>query len=115
MPAKSGVSGCLLLVIPNKMAIATYSPPLDPIGNSARGVQFANVRTSKNGCSVLLTIQVFLQELVKRFKFHAFDNVVKRRSAKIDPCINPRTKDSVEIAELVNEAAAESSSLELRK
>ncbi len=43
MPAKSGVSGNLLLVIPNIMSIALYSPPLDEKGNSVRGLQFCHV------------------------------------------------------------------------
>jgi glutaminase len=37
LPAKSGVSGCLLLVIPGIGAVATFSPPLDRYGNSVRG------------------------------------------------------------------------------
>ena len=37
VPAKSGVSGGLLAIIPNKMAIAVYSPPLDSTGTSVRG------------------------------------------------------------------------------
>lgn len=37
VPAKSGVSGGLLAIIPNKMAIAVYSPPLDAAGTSVRG------------------------------------------------------------------------------
>ncbi|MES1922481.1 hypothetical protein MHBO_003999, partial [Bonamia ostreae] len=41
LPAKSGVSGCVLIVIPNKMGIAVYSPPLDKIGNSVKGLAFA--------------------------------------------------------------------------
>merc|ERR1711981_435292 len=40
LPAKSGVSGSILLVVPNVMCIALYSPPLDSIGNSVRGQQF---------------------------------------------------------------------------
>lgn len=38
-PAKSGVSGCLMLVIPGEMGVAIYSPPLNKHGNSIRGVQ----------------------------------------------------------------------------
>ena len=41
VPAKSGVSGTLLLVVPNQFALAVYSPPLDEWGNTARGVAFA--------------------------------------------------------------------------
>ena len=32
LPAKSGVSGGLVLVIPNLMGIGLWSPPLDEIG-----------------------------------------------------------------------------------
>ena len=40
LPGKSGVSGTIMLVIPNVMGITLYSPPLDEMGNSVRGVQF---------------------------------------------------------------------------
>ena len=39
-PCKSGVGGALMIVIPNVMGICTFSPRLDPIGNSVRGVAF---------------------------------------------------------------------------
>ena len=41
LPAKSGVSGLITIVIPDRMGIALWSPPLDSYGNSVRGVQFA--------------------------------------------------------------------------
>lgn len=37
LPSKSGVGGGILTIIPGIMAIAAFSPPLDPIGNSVRG------------------------------------------------------------------------------
>ncbi|MGE8673637.1 MAG: glutaminase A [Achromobacter kerstersii] len=37
LPAKSGVGGGILAVVPGKMGIAAFSPPLDPVGNSVRG------------------------------------------------------------------------------
>ena len=53
IPAKSGVSGCILGIVPGHMGIAVFSPPLDQRGNSIRG------------------IKVF-EELSKRLKLHIF-------------------------------------------
>ncbi|MCC2309729.1 glutaminase A [Cellulomonas chengniuliangii] len=38
LPGKSGVGGGVLSVAPGKLAIAAFSPPLDPVGNSVRGM-----------------------------------------------------------------------------
>jgi glutaminase len=38
LPAKSGVSGGVLAVLPGRLGIGVFSPPLDAQGNSARGV-----------------------------------------------------------------------------
>lgn len=38
MPAKSGVAGGLLAVVPGRLGLAVYSPPLDSLGNSVRGI-----------------------------------------------------------------------------
>ncbi|XP_071760049.1 glutaminase 2b [Centroberyx gerrardi] len=56
LPAKSGVSGAVLLVIPNVMGVMCWSPPLDRVGNSVRGIHFC-------------------QELVSLFNFHNYDNL----------------------------------------
>ncbi|GIU08294.1 MULTISPECIES: glutaminase A [unclassified Shewanella] len=37
VPGKSGVGGGLVAVIPNVGALAAFSPPLDPAGNSVKG------------------------------------------------------------------------------
>ncbi len=39
LPAKSGVSGAILAVIPGQAGIAIFSPPIDVNGNSVRGVE----------------------------------------------------------------------------
>ena len=40
LPAKSGVAGAVMVVVPNLMGFATFSPRLDPHGNSVRVVAF---------------------------------------------------------------------------
>lgn len=39
IPAKSGVAGGIIAVIPGQAGIAIWSPPLDEVGNSVRGVE----------------------------------------------------------------------------
>ncbi len=66
IPSKSGVSGAILLVVPNVAGIAVWSPRLDELGNSVRGVEFC-------------------RQLVSRFKFHTFDSMVGLTDDRIDP------------------------------
>ena len=39
LPAKSGVAGGVVAVLPGQFGIGVFSPPLDPKGNSVRGVE----------------------------------------------------------------------------
>jgi glutaminase len=39
LPAKSGVSGGILAVVPGRMGLAAYSPSLDPHGHSVRAME----------------------------------------------------------------------------
>lgn len=54
LPAKSGVAGGVLAVLPGQLGIGVFSPPLDERGNSCRGVQVC-------------------EELSRRFNLHLFD------------------------------------------
>uniref|UniRef100_A0A673MTS4 glutaminase n=1 Tax=Sinocyclocheilus rhinocerous TaxID=307959 RepID=A0A673MTS4_9TELE len=65
LPAKSGVSGAVLLVVPNIMGVMCWSPALDRVGNSIRGIYFC-------------------QELVSLFNFHNYDNL-RHFAKKLDP------------------------------
>jgi len=49
LPAKSGVAGAIMTIVPGLMGVCTYAPPLDKYGNSAKGVQFATELSQKFG------------------------------------------------------------------
>ena len=55
VPAKSGVSGAILAVVPGKMGIGVYSPGLDAFGNSVRGVSVCKELTTRLGLHVFAT------------------------------------------------------------
>lgn len=52
LPAKSGVGGGILAVAPHRASIATWSPALDPMGNSWLGTLGLELLTNKTDWSV---------------------------------------------------------------
>lgn len=52
LPAKSGVGGGIVAIVPNKMAIAVYSPRLNSWGNSLLGTKALELFTAKTGLSI---------------------------------------------------------------
>uniref|UniRef100_A0A8V5FNR9 glutaminase n=1 Tax=Melopsittacus undulatus TaxID=13146 RepID=A0A8V5FNR9_MELUD len=65
LPAKSGVAGGILLVVPNVMGLMCWSPPLDKMGNSVKGIHFCH-------------------DLVSLCNFHNYDNL-RHFAKKLDP------------------------------
>ncbi len=55
VPAKSGVSGALLAVVPGKLGIGVWSPGLDAQGNSVRGVRVCRELSERLGLHVFAT------------------------------------------------------------
>jgi len=53
MPGKSGIGGGIVTVSPGKGALGTFSPLLDPQGNSIRGGLAARDLTRRLGLDVL--------------------------------------------------------------
>ncbi|MDN5604072.1 MAG: glutaminase, partial [Kocuria sp.] len=53
IPAKSGVSGGILGVLPGQVGIGVFSPRLDPKGNSVRGVNVFNKLSQDMGLHLL--------------------------------------------------------------
>eukprot|EP00003_Mantamonas_plastica_P013207 TRINITY_DN2315_c0_g4_i3.p1 TRINITY_DN2315_c0_g4~~TRINITY_DN2315_c0_g4_i3.p1 ORF type:complete len:198 (+),score=59.32 TRINITY_DN2315_c0_g4_i3:189-782(+) len=65
MDDQSGVGGCIFVVVPGVAGFATFSPRLDELGNSVRGV-------------------AFFGELIDRVNFHGYD-IVTKDSIKYNP------------------------------
>ncbi|HEX5398317.1 MAG TPA: glutaminase A [Verrucomicrobiae bacterium] len=61
IPAKSGVAGGVLAVLPGQLGIGVFSPKLDPHGNSVRGIRVC-------------------QELSRRLNLHLFNRAAVGRS-----------------------------------
>jgi glutaminase len=53
MPAKSGVSGGVMAVLPGQLGIGVYSPLLDEFGNSVRGVAVCEALSEEFGLHLL--------------------------------------------------------------
>ncbi|WP_332826804.1 glutaminase A [Ramlibacter sp.] len=52
LPAKSGISGGILAVVPGRMGLAVYSPLLDGHGNSVRGVEVFKAMSADGNLSL---------------------------------------------------------------
>ncbi|MCX5968357.1 MAG: glutaminase A [Cyanobacteria bacterium] len=82
LPAKSGVSGAVMTVVPNLMGFATFSPRLDAYGNSVRGVAFC-------------------RQLVELFTFHIYDSLSGGRSGcKRDPRASQHNRKQRDLGDL---------------
>lgn len=53
LPAKSGVGGVLMLVVPGIMGIGIVSPPLDRNGNSVKGIKVSELLSKELNLNVL--------------------------------------------------------------
>jgi glutaminase len=69
VPAKSGVAGGVIAVINRQLGIGTYSPRLDPYGNSVRGIEVC-------------------VDLASRLGLHVFD-CLNMGSSFLDAVLNP--------------------------
>jgi len=94
LPAKSGVSGSLFIVVPGVCGISLWSPRLDKLGNSVRGVEFS-------------------KRLVQTFAFHTYSGMVTD-ARLVDPR-KSETERFVDNAVRLCSAAARGDVNELRR
>jgi glutaminase len=82
LPAKSGVSGALMVMVPNLLGLATFSPRLNAKGNSVRGYAFC-------------------KNLVDCYRLHLFEPLRSGNTgAKIDPRQNGWRDEQKKISHL---------------
>jgi len=69
MPAKSGVAGGIIAVLPGQLGIGVFSPPLDARGNSVRGIRVCDALSRH--CDLHLFNQPSVGRSTIRLKFTA--------------------------------------------
>ena len=82
LPAKSGVSGVLMVIVPNVFGFCTFSPRLNSKGNSVRGLEFC-------------------KRVVSSYRIHLFEPLRGGNAgAKVDPRTNGWKDEKLRIARL---------------
>lgn len=80
LPAKSGVGGAVILVVPRLMGVCIWSPRLDAIGNSVRGVEMAD-------------------RMARTYRLHLYDGVSAKheRTNPADRAANVRARETSQL------------------
>jgi glutaminase len=91
LPAKSGVAGGVIAVLPGRLGIGVFSPPLDDRGNSVRGVRVC-------------------EELSRSLDLHIFDQAPRgpspiRRTFTLAEMTSKRQRDPIVAAQIQREGA----------
>ena len=82
LPAKSGVAGAVMVIVPNLLGFCTFSPRLNSKGNSIRGLEFCN-------------------SLVHSYRVHIFEPLRSGNCAgKIDPRVNGKNHEKVNMSHI---------------
>ncbi len=91
LPAKSGVSGGILAILPGQLGIGVFSPPLDPRGNSVRGVAVCRAMSHELDLHFLRAPRPALSALRGRSNLQRLRSR-RRRSAEDDALLSESGK-----------------------
>lgn len=98
MPAKSGVGGGIIAVLPGQLGIGVFSPPLDERGNSVRGVRVCERLSEDLGLHFLQPPRPSVSTVRARYTLAAVRS--KRRRAPEENAVLERHGLAVAVYEL---------------
>ncbi len=113
MPAKSGVAGGIMAVLPGQLGIGVYSPRLDACGSSVRGVLVCEALAEEFGLHVLRPPVQPISAVMRR---HTLAEVgSKRRRSNDEMRALAARADSVEVFRLQGPLAFSTAEVALRR
>lgn len=83
MPAKSGVGGGIMAVLPAQFGLAVFSPPLDARGNSVRGIAVCKAMSSDFGLHMLQPARATSGSVIRRQ--YDLSEVGSKRKRRVEP------------------------------
>jgi glutaminase len=115
MPAKSGVAGGIMAVLPGQFGLGVFSPPLDAKGNSVRGIEACR-RVSKDFSLHLFQVARATSATVVRQVYGCTKAASRRRRGAAEQEVLAAAGDRVRVYELQGElliGSAESVTLDM--
>lgn len=98
MPAKSGVAGGLLAVLPGQLGIGVFSPPLDARGNSVRGIEVCD-RLSRSFNLHLFNVPLTSRSVI-RLRFNAAEVSSSRLRSAEEGALLRRSGGAIQLFQL---------------
>ncbi len=99
MPAKSGVGGGIMAVLPGQFGLAIFSPPLDELGNSVRGIKVCKDISTRFKLHLYHTARS-TSASVLRVKYNAAQVGSRKSRTKVQRETLQKTGDNIIVYEL---------------
>jgi glutaminase len=102
MPAKSGVGGGIVAVLPGQLGLAVFSPRLDSKGNSVRGIAVCESLSSDFGLHMLRVTRTTTTSVIRALYNGASVRSKLNRDRACEACLDS-TGDRILVMELTGE------------